>query len=101
MNDKGIPEWDSEDTIAFRTFLKTRAGLRLVEKWLEATPPLLAGGPTNEILIRCGESRGWSEAAQALLLLAFPAPEIKSQPASYPPLDDDSAWNDNPTKPTP
>jgi hypothetical protein len=85
-------EFDSEDVVAWRAFLKTRAGARLFPKWLDSSPALLNGGPTNEILIRCGETRGWSEAAQALMQLAFPAPEIKPQTVGYANLDDDSQW---------
>ena len=93
MNPENSPDWDSEDIVAFRAFLKTRAGSRLFAKWLDSTPSLLPGGPTNEILIRNGESRGWSESAQALMTLAFPATEQKPQSLGYPSLDDDSQWD--------
>jgi hypothetical protein len=74
--------------------LNTRTGGRLLPKLLEYIPSLLAGGQTNDILVRSGEVRGWTESGRTLLTLAFPTPEVKESPTSYPPLDDDSKWND-------
>lgn len=86
-------EWDSEDMVQWRAFLKTRAGQRLIPKLLENIPGLLPGGDTNAILIRNGEVRGWTESGRALLALQFPAPEVM-QAEAYPPLTDDSKWDD-------
>lgn len=88
--------WNSEDTTAWRNFLDTRAGSRLVPKLLETLPQLLAGGAVNEILIRAGETRGFSAAARTLLSLAYPEPVTVAPTASagYPDLENDEIWND-------
>jgi hypothetical protein len=86
--------WDSDDMAAWRVFLGTRAGLRLLPKFLENVPSLLSGGNVNEILIRTGEVRGWAEAGRTLLALQFSLPEAKAPAEAYPPLDADEHWND-------
>jgi hypothetical protein len=87
-----LPEFDSEDSAHWRDFLKTKTGAKLFPAWLDGTPSLLAGGELNAILIRSGESRGWSSAAQALGQLAYPQPDVKPSSDEYPSLDDDSKW---------
>lgn len=94
-------DWDSEDMVAWRTFLGTRAGSRLLPKLLENIPQLLALGESNAILIRSGEVRGWIEAGRTLLALAVPPPEVKNPETTYPDLVDDSKWKDGQTLATP
>ena len=90
----GPLEFTSDDAILWRAFLRTQAGERLIPKLLESIPLLLAKGDVNEILIRNGEVRGFQAAAQNLLSLAFPAPEIPERVSEYPDPADDKAWND-------
>lgn len=92
-----ITEWDAaEDTAAWRQFLETRTGRRLIPKVLESCPALLANGDVNSILIRSGEMRGFQMVLQALLSLSQPEPTLPANdsPSAYPPLDDDAAWKD-------
>lgn len=89
--------FDAEDAAIFAGFLNTVTGRRLIPKLLENAPTLLSGGPTNEILIRAGELRGFSEAVRSLLSLQVVIPEIKPEPTAYPPLENDAAWADNQT----
>lgn len=81
--------------LAWRDFLNTETGRRVVGKALESVPTLLAGGNVNEILIRSGEVRGWSAAAQAFLSLAAPLPKPPEAPPAFPDLDDDAKWSDS------
>jgi len=86
-------EFSSEDVAAWRAFLNTRTGQRLLPKLLEETPVLIAGGEINRILIRSGELLGYQAAVRALLTLANPPAEQKSI-SNFPDLADDNAWND-------
>lgn len=87
------PDWDSEDIVIFREFLKTRTGLRLIPRLLEAVPPLLTGGDTTAVFIRSGEVRGCQMMAQELFLMANPPADKKEDDSThYPSLTDDSAW---------
>lgn len=92
--DDGL-EFDSIDKFAWKTFLATRAGLRLIPKVAEHAPQLLGAGDTNAILIKSGELRGFQLAIQSLLALAQPPPkEAPPERIAYPALDDDAQWND-------
>ena len=93
ITNESLP-WDSENVAIWNQFLKTQTGLRLLPKLLESAPSLLSGGPTNEILIRAGEFRGWQEVARALFALASETPLEPKQKSEYAPLTDDAAWND-------
>lgn len=90
-------EFTSDDAQLWRAFLRTQAGERLIPKLLEAIPPLLGGGETNNVLIRSGEVRGFQSAAQTLLSLAFPQADIPRTVMEYPDLMDDKAFNDGQT----
>lgn len=88
-------EFDANDRQAWKNFLGTRAGLRLIPKSLENAPVLLGSGDTNAILIKSGELRGFQLAIQSLLSLAEPpAPPAPPERTAYPPLDADDQWND-------
>ncbi len=88
-------EWNSDDTAAFRVFLGTRAGSRLIPKLVESAPALLAAGDINAILVRNGARIGFEQAARELLLLAYPPPAPpQTEATNYPRLDDDKAWDD-------
>jgi hypothetical protein len=86
--------WDSEDTDIWNSFLSTKTGQRLLPKILESTPALLASGDINSILIRSGEVRGFQASAGAILSLAMHPEAPVKETSSYPPLEDDSQWND-------
>jgi hypothetical protein len=90
-------EWDSEDTVNLRNFLRTQTGSRLLPRLAETTPRLHEGGEINAILIRSGEVRGIQELLKNFLALAFPAPDLKSPDSNYPPLTDDKSWEDGNT----
>lgn len=93
--DNTAQAWDTEDVVAFRNFLKTRAGVRLLPKLLESTPLLLPRGKKSEILIRSGEVRGCQLLANNLLAMAYPpAEEEPEKDNQYPSLTDDKAWGD-------
>lgn len=93
----GSPEWDDvEDRQIWQQFLVTQTGKRLIPKILDSCPTLLAKGELNEILIRSGEVRGVGFIVQALFALAIgePAVVLPQTASAYPPLDDDSKWED-------
>lgn len=87
-------DFSLEDTLKLRDFLATPTGQHLVTKLVESAPALLAGGQTNEILIRNGEALGYSRAVQTLVALSVPEEELKKDLRSYPDLQDDAAWLD-------
>ncbi len=88
------PEWNSENTAVFRAFLETPTGRSFLPALIEKIPSLLAQGDINSILIRSGEVRGFQAAAREILELAYPVPEAKPSSEAYPPLTDDSKWDD-------
>jgi hypothetical protein len=89
-------DWTQFDEEKWNNFLLTETGKRLIPKVLETTPPLLAGGDTNAILIRAGEHRGIQLAISQLISMAHSTPQVKTEVVSdsYPALDDDKKWND-------
>lgn len=88
-------EFDGNDRAAWKTFLESRAGLRLFPKALESVPVLLGSGDTNSVLIRSGEVRGASMMVSALLALQEPPPPaVMPEVKNYPDPRDDAAWND-------
>lgn len=82
------PEWTSEDVSNFRAWLDTQTGRRLLPKLAESAPPLLAGGNTNDILIRSGDLRGFQLAVRTLLGMT----EVEQAPPrrsdNFPSLDE-------------
>lgn len=97
----GTPDWDDvADRDALRVFLRSRTGQRLFSKALDSQPGLLAGGNTNDILIRSGEVRGWAAAISTLISLSAtePKPDDNAPPENYPSLTDDEAWKAEPTQ---
>lgn len=88
--------WTQFDEENWNRFLETDTGKRVIPKILEVTPGLLASGDTNAILIRSGEHRGIQLAISQLLGMAHSTPDVKTEVANeaYPPLTQDSAWND-------
>lgn len=92
-----LSEFTSDDAANLRAFLATKSGQKTIAALTELSPPLLEGGPVNEILIRSGKALGYGSAVVALVALANPQPERKPEPANYASLTDDKAWNDGQT----
>lgn len=91
-------DWTTVDEENLSKFLDTETGKRFLPRLLESTPPLLAKGEINEILIRTGEVRAYADLARTILSLAHSAPVARTDTASaYHPLEDDAAWNDGQT----
>ena len=91
----GPLDWSPIDEERWGKFLETDTGRRLIPKLLESVPGLLASGDTNAILIRSGEHRGLQLAVSQLLAMSHSTPGNVTQVAtSYPPLEDDAAWDD-------
>jgi len=86
--------WTSEDVVNLRNFLTTVTGSRLLPRVLNEAPTLLGKGDVNEILIRSGEVRGFQAAAREFFNLAYPPKQENREVPTYPPLNDDTAWND-------
>ena len=88
-------DWTQVDAEKLAAFLDTETGRRFIPKLVENAPPLFDGGDTNKILIRAGEVRGFQTVVREIISLAHPPPPSPSAPANeYPPLENDSAWND-------
>lgn len=96
ITDDSLP-WTSEDEARWNAFVRTETGKRLLPKVMEHAPVLLGKGETNEILIRNGEFRGFSESVRILLSLTHSPPLPPRPTQSLPPLEDDEAWNDGQT----
>lgn len=93
VTSEGLP-WDSNDRIAWRNFLSSQAGTRLIPKILESVPSLLPSGDVNAVLIRSGEVRGFQSAIQTALYLISELPTQKLEQVAYPPPEDDRQWDD-------
>jgi len=90
--------WTQIDQERWDSFLTTETGKRVIPKLLESAPGLLPHGDTNAILIRSGELRGLQLAVTQLLSMAHSTPDVKTEVAvAYPPLTDDTAWQDGQT----
>lgn len=87
--------WSSDDEAHWNSFLLTETGKRLLPKLAEKVPALLDGGEINRLLVRSGEVRGFQLAISSLLDLTHSPPLPTKEPMAYPPLDDDSHWNED------
>lgn len=87
-------EWNSEDVSLLRQFLESRSGLKFAPRLAELAPTLLDGGHANKTLVRNGELRGYQQALQNIFFLAYPPAEAPKETQAYPPIEDDSQWND-------
>jgi hypothetical protein len=93
-------EWTSSDVKAWKDFLTTQTGERLIAKLISDKPTLFPGGETNAILIRSGEARQYDEILATFADLAnglLERPENTRNLDTYPALDDDPAWGDGKT----
>jgi hypothetical protein len=88
-------DWLHTDQEHWAAFLETETGKRLLPTLAESAPQLLAEGDINKVLIRSGEVRGYQSVLKDLILLAHPSAQVEpSTTTEYPPLTDDSKWND-------
>jgi hypothetical protein len=88
-------QWTQIDEEAFFKFLQTETGKRLLPRLAEMAPLLLEEGDTNKVLIRAGKLKGYQEALMNLLGLSHHIEEQRTDNQSaYPPLEDDSKWDD-------
>lgn len=91
--------WTAIDEQLWDEFLRTPTGRRVIPRLLESEPSNLSGGPTNEILIRSGEVRGFKTALATLIEMAHPDAKPQDEASSVsdnlPSLDDDSKWTDD------
>lgn len=90
--------WSSDDEFRWNAFLQTETGKRLIPKLAERLPTLLDGGDVNRVLIRSGETRGFQQAVAVLLELTHSPPPPPKTEISYPPLDSDEHWPDQPNQ---
>jgi hypothetical protein len=86
--------WSSDDEANWNAFLQSNTGKRLLPRVMERAPVLLAGGATNDILVRSGEFRGFSECIRTFLDLTHTPPAPPSPTMTYPPLESDEKWDD-------
>ncbi len=88
-------DWLPTDQERWAAFLETETGKRLLPFIAESAPQLLAKGSKTEILIRSGEVRGFQTVLRELILAAHPtAKDPQVNMTEYPPLEDDTKWND-------
>ncbi len=92
----GPLDWTSVDEENLSKFLQTETGKRFIPKLADQVPPILEVGETNALLVRCGKVRGYQDALQNILALAYSQerPKTDNAASAYPALDDDAAWND-------
>ena len=94
--DREKHNWTSVDAQAWREFISTATGKKLLRAIAEEKPPLLKKGDTNEIMIRSGEAACHDDIVAFLLTLTGADTELDdapSQPSSYASLEDDNAWD--------
>ena len=89
-----LPPFDSDDRVALRNFLGTRAGQRLFSRAAADCPQLLTEGETNAILCRTGEVTGFMKALQTLSALTVEDKPASVDSATYPAPEDDDLWKD-------
>jgi len=87
--------WTSTEAAEWKAFLRTDTGGKLLHGLASEEPELLDGKDVNCTLVRSGETRHHKRIVAFLLSLAN-EPVVVSQEyeSNYPPLDDDSKWND-------
>jgi hypothetical protein len=96
-----LKEWDSTHAEALKKFLESEAGIRALAHVVNMRPALLDGGDVNKTLVRNGEVKGFDLCLTELFSLTQEQPKAEAAPGvAYPPLDDDSQWDDRTKKPT-
>lgn len=87
-------DWTQVDEQRLAEFLNTDTGKRLIPKLTESCPPLLEAGENNAILIRSGMVLAYGKILDNLMMLAHPPGPPAPVQQAYPPLEDDSKWDD-------
>ena len=92
--------WESGDAVRLREFLHSETGTRLLRHVAAETPELLDGSDVNKTLVASGVVKGFQLALTTIFNLTVEEPaQTPPPPEMYPSLDDDSKWQDKPTKP--
>lgn len=89
-------DWTSIEAAEWKSFLRSKTGEKFLQALALEEPELLDGGDVNRSLVRSGEVRQHKILIAVLLSLANEPVKYNDQTpsSSYPPLDDDSKWND-------
>lgn len=96
---KEVPEWTSKEAKDLRDFLNSETGVKMLTLCALEAPSLLDGAHMNKTFVRSGEHKGFENALTFIVGLTHTEPATKSVPETYPPLDDDSQWEDRPENP--
>lgn len=89
--------WTSTEAAEWRAFLRTDSGAKLLHGIASEEPELLDGTDVNRTLVRSGEVKHHKRLVAFLLSLANDPRDLslpEETVSNYPPLDDDSKWND-------
>lgn len=89
-----LPDWESPDVSVLRAFLESAVGKKFVTTVAAARPPL-GGATMEEAAMRAKMAEGFESCMSSIFSLAFP-PRIDEtniqRSTTYPPLEDESAW---------
>jgi hypothetical protein len=88
--------WESTDATTLKSFLGSTTGQRLLSVLAYGCPEFSDGTNGNKALVAAGKVEGYQLAVKHLLRAQVEHPEEPAAPPSYPPLDDDSAWEGKP-----
>ncbi len=91
---KEAPEWTSKEAKDLRDFLTSETGIKMLTLCALESPSLLDGAHMNKTFVRSGEHKGFENALTFIVGLTNTEPAQKPAPETYPPLDDDSQWED-------
>lgn len=95
-----LPEWNSDDALTLKGFLGTSSGVKLTQILAFLAPSLLDGEHKNKTLVASGVVKGYTEAMENLFSLQTSRPkEAEPKSDSYPSLDDESKWVEQPEPP--
>jgi hypothetical protein len=88
--------WTSTEAAEWRAFLRTKTGEKLLRGIASEEPELLDGTDVNRTLVRSGEVKHHKVFISFLLSLANDPVDLTQVELAdnYPPLEDDTKWND-------
>lgn len=89
-------DWTSIEAAEWKSFLRSKTGEKFLQALAFEEPELLDGGDVNKTLVRSGEVRQHKILVSVILSLANEPvkPQQQASASNYPPLDDDTQWND-------
>lgn len=91
-------EWTSKEAKDLRDFLESETGTKMLTLLLRQAPSLLDGSDVNKTLVTSGERKGYDILLDFVVSLTVEPPTENNESPNYPPLDDDSKWNDGEPK---